>query len=110
MTTVTVLSKPDCHYCDEAKAVLARLAPELGFDVEVVDLAGERGRQLALSARMLFPPGILIDGEPFSYGRLSERRLKRELQRRTPPALPLSHGGAAGGPRHAGGAPRVPGR
>ena len=31
---------------------------------------------------LLFPPGVLIDGEPFSYGRLSERKLRRELDRR----------------------------
>lgn len=82
MTRITVLSKADCHFCDDAKAVLDRLAPELGLDVEVVDLATERGQRLALLAGVLFPPGILIDGEPFSYGRLSERRLRRELGRR----------------------------
>jgi len=31
---------------------------------------------------LLFPPGILIDGEPFSYGRPSERKLRHELDRR----------------------------
>ena len=29
-----------------------------------------------------FPPGIFVDGEPFSYGRLSEKKLRRELDRR----------------------------
>ena len=81
-TTITVLSKADCHLCDEAKAVLDRLAPELDLDVVVVDLATDRGRQLAMTAGVLFPPGILVDGAPFSYGRLSERRLRRELERR----------------------------
>ncbi len=28
------------------------------------------------------PSHMLIDGEPFSYGRLSERKLRRELDRR----------------------------
>ena len=82
MTRITVLSKADCHFCDDAKAILDRLAPELELDVEVVDLATARGQQLAMGAGMLFPPGILIDGEPFAYGRLSERRLRRELARR----------------------------
>jgi hypothetical protein len=31
---------------------------------------------------MAFPPAVLIDGEPFSYGRLSERKLRRDLARR----------------------------
>lgn len=30
----------------------------------------------------MFPPGIFLDGEPFSYGRPSERKLRRELERR----------------------------
>jgi hypothetical protein len=41
-----------------------------------------QGQHLALQGGLLFPPGLLIDGEPFSYGRLSERRLRRELDRR----------------------------
>jgi glutaredoxin len=81
MTTITVLSKLDCHFCEDAQAMLARLAPELGFEVEVVDLGGSQGQQLAIGSGMLFPPGILIDGVPFSYGRLSERRLRRALER-----------------------------
>jgi glutaredoxin len=81
MTRITVLSKPDCHFCEDAKATLARLAPELGFEVDVVDLGGQQGQQLAISSGMLFPPGILIDGMPFSSGRLSERRLRRALER-----------------------------
>jgi hypothetical protein len=31
---------------------------------------------------VLFAPGILVDGEPFGYGRLSEKKLRRELTRR----------------------------
>lgn len=30
---------------------------------------------------MLFAPGVLLDGTMFSYGRLSERRLRRHLDR-----------------------------
>ncbi|MGH9252739.1 MAG: hypothetical protein ACRD0W_24965 [Acidimicrobiales bacterium] len=30
----------------------------------------------------LFPPGVLLDDDPFGYGRLSERKLRRELARR----------------------------
>ncbi|MHB8487597.1 MAG: glutaredoxin family protein [Candidatus Dormibacteria bacterium] len=80
MTTITVLSKVDCHFCEEAQATLARLAPELGLEVEVVDLDTPQGQQLAIGAGILFPPGILINGVPFSYGRLSERRLRRALR------------------------------
>lgn len=81
MTRITVLSKPDCHFCEDAKATLVRLAPELDLEVDVVELGSQRGQQLAVNSGLLFPPGILIDGKPFSYGRLSERRLRRALER-----------------------------
>lgn len=32
----------------------------------------------------MFAPGLLVDGEPFSYGRVSERKLRRTLARRRP--------------------------
>lgn len=31
---------------------------------------------------ILFAPGVLVDGAPFSYGRRSERKLRRHLARR----------------------------
>ena len=82
MTRITVLSKRDCHLCDHAKATLERIAPELGLEVEVIDLASERGRSLAAGAGIPFPPAILMDGAPFANGRLSEPMLRRELARR----------------------------
>jgi hypothetical protein len=30
----------------------------------------------------MFTPGVLIEGEPFSYGRLSERKLRRSVSTR----------------------------
>jgi len=42
----------------------------------------EQGRELASSAGVMFAPGVLIDGEPFSHGRLSERELRRTLDKR----------------------------
>jgi glutaredoxin len=79
VTRITLLTKAGCELCDEAKAVLARIAADTPVDVETVDLAGVRGRALAERSGMAFPPGVLIDGEPFSYGRLSERKLRRAL-------------------------------
>lgn len=82
---VTVLSAPACELCDRAKAVLARLGEVYELDIEEVPMQTERGRQLMLEHRVAFPPGVLLDGKLFSGGRLSERRLCRELQRRGAP-------------------------
>lgn len=40
------------------------------------------GRDLALRRGVLFAPGVLIDGELFSYGRVSEKKLRPDLARR----------------------------
>jgi glutaredoxin len=80
VTRITVLTTANCDLCEQAQQTLARLGDELGdLAVEIVDLGSPRGRQLATDAGIVFPPGVLIDGRPFSYGRLSERKLRRAL-------------------------------
>ena len=79
---VTLLTQDHCKYCDEAKIVLERLAGEYRLSISTLDLASEDGRALAESGGILFPPGVFLDGEPFGYGRLSERKLRRELNRK----------------------------
>lgn len=79
---VTLLTQPSCAYCDDAKAILGALAEEHPLEIEEVDLGSDRGRRLAEQAGVLFPPGILFDGDAVAYGRPSERRLRRELRRR----------------------------
>lgn len=79
---VTLLTTPHCGYCEDAKAMLTRLTQEYPLVVEVVDLSSPAGERLALQGSVLFPPGLFLDGEPFSYGRVSERKLRRELARR----------------------------
>lgn len=79
MTDVTLLTTTDCGLCEQAKEVLQRLSAEFGLTVRQVDVATDDGRELAQRAGMAFPPGVLIDGVPFSYGRLSERKLRRAL-------------------------------
>lgn len=81
-TRITLLTKADCDLCEHAKAVLARVAADTpGVETEAVELTSETGRRLAERAGMAFPPAVLVDGEPFSFGRLSERKLRRALAR-----------------------------
>ena len=83
MVLVTLLTAPDCELCEHAKAVLARVGEDHDLTIEVLSTQTEQGRRLMVEHRVAFPPGILLDGEPFSHGRLSERRLRRELERRS---------------------------
>ena len=81
-TAVTLLTQADCALCEQAKTVLARVGVDHPLTVHVLDLSGPAGRDLALRHGVLFAPGVLLDGEPFSYGRLSEKKLRRFLGRR----------------------------
>lgn len=83
MIQIRVLTREQCHWCEEAQAILERLAQDYDLSIERLDITTAEGEKLALDNGVLFPPGIFLGGEVFSYGRLSERKLRRELERRT---------------------------
>lgn len=79
---VILLTQERCAFCEQAKELLYRLSDEYSISVRELDLNSPEGQELAQRGVVMFPPGIFLDGEPFSYGRLSERKLRRELKRR----------------------------
>jgi glutaredoxin len=79
---IVLLTQPACSLCDFAKDILARLGEHYRLSVTEIGLDTEAGRRLAAEAGVLFAPGVLVDGQPFSHGRLSERKLRRLLDRR----------------------------
>lgn len=79
---VLLLTQDDCAFCVQARAVLERLADEYPLAIRTRELDSPEGQELAARGGIFFAPGIFIDGEAFSYGRPSERRLRRELRRR----------------------------
>lgn len=81
MTVVTLLTRGDCKLCDQAKAVLVTVARDHRLVIDEIDVTTPEGTALATEAGILFPPGVVVDGKPFSYGRLSERKLRRHLAR-----------------------------
>ncbi|TFV79395.1 thioredoxin family protein [Blastococcus sp. CT_GayMR19] len=82
MTAITLLTQRSCAYCEQAKATLNQLRREHVFEAVEVSLETDEGRELGARHGVLFAPGVLVDGQLFSFGRLSERKLRRELQRR----------------------------
>ena len=81
-TVVTVLTQQNCASCERAKQVLDRVATAYPLSTHEVSLDTPPGRELALKHGVMFAPGVLLDGALFSYGRLSERKLRRTLTRR----------------------------
>lgn len=82
MMQVTLLTQENCAFCEQAKEVLDRLSAEYPILVSTLDLGTPEGQILAERGGMMFPPGIFIGDEPFSYGRPSEKKLRREFDRR----------------------------
>ena len=79
---ILLLTQENCHFCDMAKELLDRLSQEYTFSCSTLELNSPEGQALAEENGILFPPGLFIDGEAFSYGRPSEGKLRRELKRR----------------------------
>jgi hypothetical protein len=74
MTTVTLYTKPDCCLCDEALEVIERVRAQVGFDLERVDVTGDRGLYDRYRERL---PVVAVDGaEVFDY-HVDEQRLRQ---------------------------------
>ncbi|HZJ47676.1 MAG TPA: glutaredoxin family protein [Acidimicrobiia bacterium] len=76
---VTLVTSPGCHYCGDAREVLERVAADLPLDVHEIDLASPDGAAAQQKWRAPYPPLVLLDGELFGYGRISERKLRKTL-------------------------------
>jgi hypothetical protein len=74
--TITLLSRPGCHLCDEARAVISRVAADLGLPWTERDITAS-DQDLREYGEMI--PVTLIDGVQHDFWRVDERRLRRAL-------------------------------
>jgi len=73
---LVLVTTSDCHFCDHAHEVL----DELGIDSLEIDVASAEAGELAQRGMPLAFLPVLTDGERvIGYGRLSARRLRKEL-------------------------------
>lgn len=72
MHTVTIYSKPGCHLCERAKAVIVRCREKTVFVMEVVDIS--QGPEL-LARYGHDIPVVLLDGQEISRHFVRERKL-----------------------------------
>jgi len=77
MTLVTVYSRPGCHLCDEALAVLERMRAELGFELAERDITGDEALERAYFERI---PVIALDGEVLFEYFVEEPVLRERLE------------------------------
>ena len=75
---ITLLSRAGCHLCDDARAVIARVAADLGVGWEERDITLSAD-DLAQYSEMI--PVTFIDGVQHDFWRVSEDRLRAALLR-----------------------------
>ena len=79
MTTLTFISKPDCHLCDVAREVVETVVAELPEDAVTVEEQSIL-EDPALHARWWEKiPVVLIDGTLHAHWRVSPERLRAAL-------------------------------
>jgi glutaredoxin len=74
--TITLLSRPGCHLCDEARTVIARVAADLGVPWDERDIT-QSERDLQDYREMI--PVTLINGVQHDFWHVSEQRLRAAL-------------------------------
>jgi hypothetical protein len=74
---ITLLGRPGCHLCDDARVVISRVAGDLGVTWEERDIT-----QSETDLREYWDkiPVTLVDGVQHDFWRVSEDRLRRALR------------------------------
>ena len=73
---VTFYSRPGCHLCEEAEAVVARVCADLGETYEVVLVDDDPELQRRFTDEV---PVTFVDGRQHDFWRVDETRLRAAL-------------------------------
>ena len=73
---VTLYSKPGCHLCEDARAVIDRVCADLGASCEEVDISASEELMASYGEQI---PVTLVDGRQHDFWRVDEARLRRAL-------------------------------
>jgi glutaredoxin len=79
VTVLTVYSKPDCHLCEEAIAVLQRLQGEFVFEIDELDISSDDRLLRAYFERI---PVVALDGEELCEFFVAETLVRERLESR----------------------------
>lgn len=73
---ITLYGKPGCHLCDDARAIVERVADELGATWEERDITASE-QDYAKYGEMI--PVTFVDGVQHDFWRVDETRLRAAL-------------------------------
>ncbi|MFB7947661.1 glutaredoxin family protein [Kitasatospora phosalacinea] len=75
-TTVTLIGKPGCHLCEDARAVILRVTADLGAAFEEKDVLEDPALYEQYAEQI---PVTLVDGRQHDFWRVDEARLRKAL-------------------------------
>lgn len=73
---ITLLGRPGCHLCDDARAIIERVAGELGVGWEERDITASAEDMREYWDKI---PVTQVDGVQIDFWRVSEARLRAAL-------------------------------
>ncbi|WP_069814365.1 glutaredoxin family protein [Streptomyces sp. TP-A0874] len=74
--TVTLIAKPGCHLCDDAREVITAVCAELGASWEEKDISQDTELHRRYWEQI---PVVLIDGAQHDFWRVDPKRLRTAL-------------------------------
>lgn len=73
---VTLLGKPGCHLCDDARVVIERVTADVGVEFTEIDITTDPALQEKWWDQI---PVTLVDGVQHDFWRVDEARLRKAL-------------------------------
>jgi glutaredoxin len=74
---ITLLARPGCHLCDDARQVISKVADDLGVAWEERDITQSEADLREYWEKI---PVTLVDGVQHDFWRVSENRLRQALK------------------------------
>ena len=76
MPRITLITRQGCHLCDDARAVVSRVADDLGVTWQERSIDDDEALREQYWEQI---PVTLVDGAPHDFWRVSEDRLRTAL-------------------------------
>jgi glutaredoxin len=75
---VEIFTRPDCHLCDDAKAVIERVKQRYPFDLKITNIEKDSALEAAYGSEI---PVITINGNKAFKYRVDETEFARKVKR-----------------------------
>ncbi|WP_026694503.1 glutaredoxin family protein [Peribacillus kribbensis] len=80
MTVIQFYTREKCPLCVKAKGILNDLQPELGFEIDEIDIYSDDG---LIERFGLMIPVIEHDGKIVQYGQVNKEEIRKRFQKKS---------------------------